>query len=66
MRGGVPGNKLTFAEPEAEDSTPQAGLVGELDRLVDLYQQGFLSDEEFSAAKRRLLQTHPSVEIPNS
>lgn len=50
-------------EPEYEDEEPQAAppaapdVTGELKRLADLHAQGVLTDEEFSAAKAKLLGT---------
>ena len=45
------------AAQEGEDSSsaPGAGLVDALERLVALKERGHLSEEEFQAAKRRLL-----------
>jgi voltage-gated potassium channel len=43
---------------EAEAASPEAseaGLVGELERLATLRERGHLTEEEFSAAKRKLL-----------
>ncbi len=34
---------------------PRADLTGELQKLAQLHQSGALSDEEFSAAKQKLL-----------
>jgi voltage-gated potassium channel len=38
-----------------EGAEPGAGLVSELERLAALRERGLLSEEEFSAAKRKLL-----------
>jgi voltage-gated potassium channel len=38
-----------------EDTGPGTGLVSELERLAALRERGLLSEEEFSAAKRKLL-----------
>ena len=35
----------------------QTGVVDSLDKLVNLHQQGYLNDEEFKAAKSKLLQS---------
>jgi voltage-gated potassium channel len=43
---------------EAEAASPdasEAGLVGELERLATLRERGHLTEDEFSAAKRKLL-----------
>ncbi len=42
-------------------ASPDAGLdvVGELERLVSLHASGALSDQEFSAAKQRILGSNP-------
>lgn len=37
------------------EQAPAPGLVGELERLAALRERGHLSDDEFTAAKRRLL-----------
>ena len=42
-----------------EDSGPGTGLVSELERLAALRERGLLSEEEFSAAKRKLLGESP-------
>jgi hypothetical protein len=36
-------------------SSAEASVVGELERLTDLHARGALSDEQFEAAKARLL-----------
>jgi hypothetical protein len=43
------------APPEEPASTRGADLTVELQRLADLKAQGLLSDEEFAAAKQKLL-----------
>ncbi|PZF81300.1 SHOCT domain-containing protein [Jiangella anatolica] len=45
------------AAPAPPAAAPQAGdsLADQLDRLADLKAQGVLTDEEFAAAKARLL-----------
>jgi len=42
------------AAPGAEPS-PQVTVSGELGRLAELHQQGFLSDDEFAEAKKKVL-----------
>ncbi len=37
-------------------AAPEAGLAGQLERLAELHRSGVLDDEEFAAAKRRLLE----------
>ena len=48
-----------YAEPPPPPSPPAADdgddLTAQLQRLADLHQQGILSDEEFAAAKSRLI-----------
>jgi hypothetical protein len=41
--------------PPQYQQQPQPGGTGDLDRLVQLHDSGALSDDEFSAAKARLL-----------
>jgi len=43
------------AAPAAAPAAATGGEVDDLNRLVDLHTQGVLSDEEFSAAKAKLL-----------
>lgn len=46
----------TAAAEQAPTTAPAAGdAIGELERLATLKQQGVLTDEEFAAAKARLL-----------
>lgn len=42
--------------PDAAAPTRGGGLTDELERLAALYERGVLSDGEFAAAKRRLLE----------
>lgn len=42
-------------EPSASTSASQSSVAGELGRLAELHNQGTLSDEEFQAAKRKVL-----------
>jgi hypothetical protein len=51
-----PGAQLTSASPHAV-SAPTADLATQLQSLVAMRQSGVLNDEEFAAAKRRLLQS---------
>jgi Short C-terminal domain len=48
-----------YAAPAPAAAPPAAGpgddLVAQINQLAQLHQQGILSDEEFSAAKQRLL-----------
>jgi hypothetical protein len=48
----TPSSGSSASPPPADD-----GVVGELERLADLRRRGDLSDEEYQAAKRRLLGT---------
>ena len=41
--------------PASPATAPGADLTTELQRLADLKEQGLLSDEEFAAAKQKLL-----------
>jgi len=43
------------ASKAAQQRQRRARTVAELDRLVDLHKQGMLTDEEFAAAKAKLL-----------
>jgi hemolysin activation/secretion protein len=43
------------APPAAPAAAPQDPTMAELKRLVEMKQQGLLTDEEFSAMKARLL-----------
>lgn len=45
----------TSPEPAIQSETRAANLVEDLAKLQDLHDQGVLDDEEFNAAKRRLL-----------
>ncbi|TDN42545.1 putative oligomerization/nucleic acid binding protein [Curtobacterium flaccumfaciens] len=49
-----PANPVTAAAPAAPASTA-SDLNGELERLAGFHQAGILTDEEFTAAKRKLL-----------
>ncbi len=42
------------ADPKAEPS-PQVTVSGELGQLAELHQQGLLSDDEFTEAKKKVL-----------
>ena len=42
---------------ENQDNIDGTGLVNSLDKLIELKQQGFLTDEEFVMAKIKLLST---------
>jgi multidrug resistance efflux pump len=44
--------QVVYAQAPAADD---GGLAGELQRLADLKAQGILSDEEFEAAKAKLI-----------
>jgi len=44
------------AAPKAEPS-PEVTVSGELGRLAELHQQGFLSDDEFAEAKKKVLDS---------
>ena len=48
-------SKITEPNPVGQDKQ-QTDLVDSLDKLVNLHQKGYLSDEEFSLAKAKLLQ----------
>ncbi len=48
-------NAHAVARPLRNDETTSDGLVHQLERLSDLHRAGVLSDEEFAAAKLRLL-----------
>lgn len=43
------------AQPPVPEAPAQSGLTGQLAQLGELHSQGVLSDEEFAAAKQRLL-----------
>ena len=45
-----------YAAP-APAAAPQTDTIAELERLARLYQSGAVSDEEFAAAKERVLGT---------
>ena len=49
--------ELSFSgrEPAAADVPPRGDVAGQLERLRALHAEGVLSDEEFAAAKRRVL-----------
>ncbi|OKH66966.1 hypothetical protein EB74_02605 [Mycobacterium sp. SWH-M5] len=49
---GVPGAPASSPAPAA---TPQVDLNAELEKLADFKARGLLDDEEFAAAKRKLL-----------
>jgi hypothetical protein len=46
---------MAASTPALPDATPAADLNGELERLASFHQSGVLTDEEFTAAKRKLL-----------
>ena len=46
----------TASQPIAESRTPGDDLTGELERLTHLHERGALTDAEFAAAKKRLLE----------
>jgi hypothetical protein len=51
--GGIDGKKLLVAA--GLDSKDGAGVAAELERLAALYSSGALDDEEFRAAKARII-----------
>lgn len=55
--GAIPGIQQPIPAPQiqAQQVNPSAGLNDELAKLAELRNLGMLDDEEFSAAKRRLL-----------
>jgi len=59
--------KVTRAKPQAAQTPTVAPIVGagngtsdELERISDLHVRGALTDEEFAAAKAKILGTGPS------
>jgi hypothetical protein len=63
-QGGVPPDEAAYAEPAYAEPPPPAppppapnadDAAGELERLASLHQSGALSDEEFAAAKQKVL-----------
>jgi len=46
--------------PPAPAATGEGADIDELEKLADLHTSGALNDEEFSAAKAKILQTSPS------
>lgn len=46
---------ISVDEEQPGGGPERAGLVGDLERLADLHEHGRLTDEEFTAAKRKLL-----------
>ena len=61
---GVPPDEAAYAEPAYAEPPPPAppppapnadDAAGELERLASLHQSGALSDEEFAAAKQKVL-----------
>jgi hypothetical protein len=46
----------TYAEPSPVPAADTGGLTEQLQQLADLKAQGVLTDEEFAAAKAKLLQ----------
>jgi putative oligomerization/nucleic acid binding protein len=55
------GAKAETAAPEARASTGAAGISAELERLAELHAAGVLDDEEFRAAKARVLGTSSAL-----
>jgi type II secretory pathway pseudopilin PulG len=53
--GAGPSPATVVAPPVAAAPAPAGDLTSELQRLGDLKAQGILTDEEFSAAKKKLL-----------
>jgi hypothetical protein len=47
----------TVPPPEAAAVEPRSSFAGQLERLGELHAEGVLTDEEFAAAKRRLLES---------
>jgi membrane protease subunit (stomatin/prohibitin family) len=43
------------AAPTAPAAAPQKDVTAELQKLADLHKSGVLTDEEFAAAKKKLL-----------
>lgn len=57
MSGGM-GEPEYYDEPEAAPmAAPAVDVPGEIAKLAELHTQGALSDEEFAAAKAKLLGT---------
>ncbi len=56
---GVPQDEGAYAEPPPPAPPPPApsagDAAGELERLASLHDSGVLSDEEFTAAKQKVL-----------
>jgi len=44
-----------YAPAPPEDTGPDAGDLDQIQKLADLHESGALTDEEFSAAKAKLL-----------
>jgi hypothetical protein len=42
-------------EPRSEQASADTDVLGQLTKLVEMHERGSLTDEEFSAAKARLL-----------
>ena len=49
--------KIEVVEQNNQNNTIDTGLVNALEKLVDLKQQGFLTQEEFTKAKENLMQS---------
>jgi hypothetical protein len=47
--------EATQAPPPAQAPAPETDTIAELERLARLHESGALSDEEFAAAKARVL-----------
>ena len=60
-QGAAPEDEAVYAEPPPAAPPPPAqnadDAAGELERLASLHQSGALSDEEFAAAKQKVLGT---------
>ena len=55
-RGGAAPGRAAAGRRSAGGAVASAGLVDELERLARLHHSGALSDREYEAAKRRLLE----------
>ena len=52
-----PAPQQEYAPPPAAPAPTHDDMVAELQRLGDLHSKGILTDEEFAAAKAKLLGT---------
>lgn len=59
--GALPPPQSGLVEPGPAESTPNLSIADELQKLVDLRDSGALTEEEFQAAKDRLLGTSPQL-----